>query len=278
MAIAQLSEVELAARLEADDEEEDRHQAVVDPVAQVSRQGVGPETQREVRGPDAVVGRGGDVRPHERGNRGGEQEQRPARFGVQVVDERTADSGERLTSGRPGIGIIMKLLRLTLRVLIGGLFIGHGTQKLFGWFGGHGPEGTGGFFESLGLKPGKRNAIAAGAAEAGGGALLASGVALPAAGAALTATMTTAIRHVHAPKGPWATRGGWEYNAVLIAATLAVVEDECGAAWALGAGLAGVAGAFAVSELGARAGQQADEEFEAVPFQAGDEVREPAQV
>ena len=41
-----------------------------------------------------------------------------------------------------------------LRTLIGGPFVGHGTQKLFGWFGGHGPEGTGQFFESLGLRPG----------------------------------------------------------------------------------------------------------------------------
>jgi putative oxidoreductase len=161
--------------------------------------------------------------------------------------------------------------------VIGGLFIGHGTQKLFGWFGGHGPEGTGGFFESLGLKPGKPAAIAAGAAEAGGGALLATGVALPLAGAALTGTMTTAIRHVHAAKGPWSTDGGWEYNAVLIAATLAAVEEECGVAWALAAGAAGAAGSFAISELGKRADEQTAEEFEPVPFQSGDQVREPAQ-
>src|SRR3954452_17449785 len=97
----------------------------------------------------------------------------------------------------------MDLGRTALRFVIGGLFVGHGTQKLFGWFGGHGLDGTGGFFESLGLKPGKRNALAAGIAEAGGGALLASGVALPLAGAAITGTMATAISHVHAAKGPW---------------------------------------------------------------------------
>jgi putative oxidoreductase len=171
----------------------------------------------------------------------------------------------------------MKLIRLALRLLIGGLFIGHGTQKLFGWFGGHGLDGTGGFFESLGLKPGKRNALAAGLSEAGGGALLATGVALPLAGAAITGTMATAIRHVHAPKGPWSTEGGWEYNAVLIGATLAIVEDECGLGWALAAGAAGVAGSVAISELGARQAEQADD-FEPVPFQAADQVREPAQV
>src|SRR3954471_16172016 len=97
----------------------------------------------------------------------------------------------------------MDLGRTALRFVIGPLFVGHGTQKLFGWFGGHGLDGTGGFFESLGLKPGRANAIAAGASEAGGGALLAAGVAIPVAAAAITGTMVTAIRHVHAPKGPW---------------------------------------------------------------------------
>ncbi len=67
------------------------------------------------------------------------------------------------------------MIRTLLRVLIGGLFVGHGTQKLFGWFGGYGPDGTGQFFESIGLRPGRRNAMIAGASEAGGGALLALG-------------------------------------------------------------------------------------------------------
>ena len=56
----------------------------------------------------------------------------------------------------------MDIGRTTLRLVIGPLFVCHGTQKLFGWFGGHGLEGTAGFFESkLGLKPGKRHAAAA---------------------------------------------------------------------------------------------------------------------
>ena len=53
----------------------------------------------------------------------------------------------------------MKLGRLILRLIVGGYFFGHGTQKLFGWFGGYGPEGTGQFFESIGLRPGKRHAV-----------------------------------------------------------------------------------------------------------------------
>ena len=65
--------------------------------------------------------------------------------------------------------------RLLLRTVIGGLFIGHGTQKLFGWFGGGGLDATGQGFEAIGLAPGRRNALIAGLAESGGGALLALG-------------------------------------------------------------------------------------------------------
>jgi putative oxidoreductase len=123
----------------------------------------------------------------------------------------------------------MDLGRTALRWVIGPLFVGHGTQKLFGWFGGHGLEGTAGFFESqLGLKPGKRHATAAGASEAIGGALLTLGALTPVAAGLITGTMITAIRKVHAPKGPWVTQGGYEYNAVLIAAMLALVETGPG--------------------------------------------------
>ena len=121
----------------------------------------------------------------------------------------------------------MDIGRTTLRLVIGPLFVGHGTQKLFGWFGGHGLDGTGGFFEGkLGLKPGKRHATAAGASEAVGGALLTLGALTPVAAGLITGTMITAIRKVHAPKGPWVTDGGYEYNAVLIAAMLALDRDR----------------------------------------------------
>jgi putative oxidoreductase len=150
----------------------------------------------------------------------------------------------------------MKLIVLLARVLIGGLFIGHGTQKLFGWFGGYGPEGTGGYMESLGMKPGREHALAAGATEAGGGALLALGLATPAAGAAITGVMATAIRTVHQPNGPWVTENGWEHPASIMAAVLAIVEagpgplsldaalgsERKGTGWALAALIAGVGG------------------------------------
>jgi len=119
----------------------------------------------------------------------------------------------------------MSIARLALRGLIGPLFIGHGTQKLFGWFGGHGLEGTAGFFDSqLGLKPGRRHAAAAGAAETIGGVLLTLGALTPIACATLSGPMVTAIRKVHASNGPWVTGGGWEYNAVLLAAFAVLTE------------------------------------------------------
>ena len=63
-----------------------------------------------------------------------------------------------------------------LRIIVGGAFMAHGAQKLFGWFGGYGLEGTGKFFEEgLQMAPGKRNAAAAGLSEFGGGGLLAAG-------------------------------------------------------------------------------------------------------
>jgi putative oxidoreductase len=122
----------------------------------------------------------------------------------------------------------MNIGSAALRGVIGPLFVGHGTQKLFGWFGGHGAEATGGFFENLGLRPGKRNAIAAGTAEALGGALLTLGAFTPLATTMVASTMVTAIRTVHAPHGPWVTDNGWEYNAALIAAMAALAEHGPG--------------------------------------------------
>ena len=165
----------------------------------------------------------------------------------------------------------MHLIRTLLRLLIGGLFIGHGSQKLFGWFGGYGPDGTGQFFESLGLRPGRRNAIVAGAAEAGGGALLALGLFTPIAGALLTSVMAQAIRSVKLDKGPFAQDGGWELEALFAAAALTMVEigpgpisldhalgiEHYGTGWALLALAAGVAGPALVVEGGDGAAQPA---------------------
>src|SRR6185437_15960543 len=120
----------------------------------------------------------------------------PGRAGLPVGENRGNDTPRRkgVSVGASGKRVGMNLGRLVLRVTVGSIFIEHGTQKLFGWFGGHGPDGTGQFFESLGLRPGRTNAIAAGAAEAGGGLMLALGLATPLAAASLASVMLTALR------------------------------------------------------------------------------------
>ncbi len=160
----------------------------------------------------------------------------------------------------------MELGLALLRAIVGGLFMGHGLQKLAGWFGGHGLKGTGQFFEALDLKPGVAHAAAAGAAETGGGALLAAGLATPLGAAALSGTMLTAIRKVHGSKGPWATDGGYEYNLVLLAIVFALTDagpgglsfdaargrGRWGLGWAVAQLAAGAAGSAVAIELGRR--------------------------
>jgi putative oxidoreductase len=158
-----------------------------------------------------------------------------------------------------------------LRAVVGVLFMGHGLQKLKGWFGGYGLQATGQAFEGMGLRPGKVHATAAGTAETAGGALLAVGLLTPLAASLLTGTMAVAIHKVHAKNGPWATGGGYEYNLVLMAAAFAVVaagpgrlslDERLGLARA-GGGVAlaelgtGLLGAMAALRLGAAGGEDA---------------------
>jgi putative oxidoreductase len=159
----------------------------------------------------------------------------------------------------------MSLGLLVLRLVVGLLMMGHGCQKVAGCFGGAGPEGTGTFFESLGLRPGTRMALSAGIAEVTGGALIALGLLTPVGAAILSAVMITAIWKVHRTS-VWASEGGFEYNLVLLAALFALSAvgpgkwsldnalgfDMAGDAWALaelGAGLLGAAGALVVGRM-----------------------------
>jgi putative oxidoreductase len=157
----------------------------------------------------------------------------------------------------------MKFARLLLRLTLGGVFVGHGMQKLKGWFGGYGVEATAGMFEQLGLRPGRRNAIASGVAEAGGGAGLALGLATPFSAAAVIGSMFTAIHRVHLKNGPWIANQGYEYNVVLIMAAALLAElgpgpvsvdnllgtEKSGAGWGLAALAMGGAGAVVVHQL-----------------------------
>ncbi|MEU3188716.1 DoxX family protein [Streptomyces sp. NPDC006923] len=113
---------------------------------------------------------------------------------------------------------------LALRLGTGAVLAAHGAQKLFGWFGGGGIEATAQGMEAMGFRPGRASAVAAGLAEAGGGALLALGLATPAAGAAVVGEMATAAS-VHAPNGFFNQSGGAEYPVLLgwAAASLAVM-------------------------------------------------------
>lgn len=159
----------------------------------------------------------------------------------------------------------MKVGRLLLRAAVGGFFIGHGTQKLFGWFGGQGLKNQASQFDSMGLKPGIVHAGAAGAAETLGGAGLLLGYRTPLASAGIVSVMLTAINRVHLKNGPWAHKGGYEYNVVLAAAAVALAEsgpgnlsldalrgkERSGARWgilSLALGTAGAAGAHLLAE------------------------------
>lgn len=117
---------------------------------------------------------------------------------------------------------------LLIRLVVGLTFAAHGAQKLFGWFGGGGLEGTGQFFSMLGF-PGRRHALLAGLGESGGGLLLALGLFTPLAALALIAVMLVAVLTVHLPKGFFAQNGGYEYNLVLAVVAWALTFTGAGA-------------------------------------------------
>lgn len=125
------------------------------------------------------------------------------------------------TRGNPG--------QVLFRVALGGVLMAHGVQKLFGWFGGGGIEGTTKGMHAMGFRPGKPHAVIAGLSEAGAGAALAVGLATPAAGAAAATAMCLAAT-VNAPKGFFTQNGGLEYPALL---SLAATSFTIGGAGAL---------------------------------------------
>lgn len=109
---------------------------------------------------------------------------------------------------------------LLLRLAVGLTMAAHGSQKLFGWFGGGGLTGTGKFFASKGYPAGEVMAAVAGVTETFGGLALAAGLLTPLAGAALVGTLLNAlavkgIGAFFAPKGV-------EYELILLAAAAAL--------------------------------------------------------
>ncbi|WP_085522318.1 DoxX family protein [Tuberibacillus sp. Marseille-P3662] len=110
---------------------------------------------------------------------------------------------------------------LIIRLIVGLSFAGHGAQKLFGWFGGHGPKATGGAFDSMGIKPGFPMAVLAGLAELIGGLLFAIGLFTWLGAALIIITMLVAILKVHGKNGYY-SEGGFEFQLILIAVALGV--------------------------------------------------------
>lgn len=111
---------------------------------------------------------------------------------------------------------------LIIRIIIGIVFMFYGAQKLFGLFGGYGIKGTGGWFESIGVKPGNVAAVLAGAGELLSGLLFILGLFLPVAAVIITIIMLGAIVKVHGSKGFANGAGGYEYNLVLIIVAIGI--------------------------------------------------------
>ncbi len=112
---------------------------------------------------------------------------------------------------------------LPVRLGAGVIFAAHGAQKLFGWFGGYGLEGTAGWMESIGLAPGALMAVLAGSAEFFGGLLLIIGLAVRPTAIVLAITMLVAIVSVHLPNGLFLSNNGYEFGLALLVITLALV-------------------------------------------------------
>ena len=119
---------------------------------------------------------------------------------------------------------------LALRIPVGIIFAAHGAQKLFGWFGGYGLEGTGQWMASIGLAPGYLMALLAGSAEFFGGLALIAGLLVRPAAAALAFAMVVAIFSAHIDKGLFMANNGYEFALALLAITVALLISGGGRA------------------------------------------------
>jgi putative oxidoreductase len=181
-----------------------------------------------------------------------------------------------------GVRVYTSMLNETaptiVRVVQGSLMAGHGAQKLFGSFGGPGLEGTSGFMEMLGMRPGRPWAYLAGLSEFGGGVLTALGLLKPLGPLGVIGSMAMATRKAHWGKPIWVTEGGAELPVLNIAVSTALMIREPDAlsldrvlgirlpAWVGPVGLVGIILTVLYSEL------ESDEEDE--QDEAQDETRE----
>lgn len=124
---------------------------------------------------------------------------------------------------------MLNLGLLVIRLIFGLSFARHGTEKLFGWFGGYGIKGTAGYFESIGIKPGVPAVILAGLGELLGGLFLAAGVFIPVAAILIVGTMVVAIITATGKNGFAITAGGYEYNLAIISVAVGIFLTGPGA-------------------------------------------------
>lgn len=127
-----------------------------------------------------------------------------------------------LFSTRAGYGITV------LRIIVGIIFMAHGSQKLFGMFGGYGLEGTGQYMASLGLNPGYLMALLSGSAEFFGGLALFLGLLARPAAVVLIVMLVVAILSVHIHNGLFMANNGFEFGLALLGAAVAVLIEGAG--------------------------------------------------
>lgn len=127
-----------------------------------------------------------------------------------------------LLNTRAGYGITV------LRILVGIIFMAHGSQKLFGMFGGYGLEGTGQYMESLGLTPGYLMALMSGSAEFFGGLAMVIGLLARPAAVVLIVMLVVAILSVHIHNGLFMANNGYEFALALLGGAIAVLFEGAG--------------------------------------------------
>ncbi len=163
------------------------------------------------------------------------------------------------------------LAALILRVALGGLLAGHGSQKTFGWFNGPGLEGTTGFMKMLGLRPGRLWGNVAALSEFGGGVLTMLGLLHPLGPLGVIGTMSIATTKAHWGKPIWVTEGGAELPVTNVAVATALMLNGPGKysldravgirlpGWVAPLGLAGILLTVLYAGIGAPSAPEEDE-------------------
>jgi putative oxidoreductase len=210
----------------------------------------------------------------------------------EVERSETTTEGVRVKTAKSRGARVNDLAPMIVRLAQGSLMAGHGAQKLFGSFGGPGLEGTSGFMEMLGMRPGRPWAYLAGLSEFGGGVLTALGLLNPLGPLGIIASMSMATRKAHWGKPIWVTEGGAELPVLNIAISTALMIREPDRysldrvlgirlpRWVGLVGLVGIILTVLYAELGAEEApeqeQEAHEEAheEAQEEEAQDEARE----